>query len=177
MPNVFGREATELPEIISVLREFGDRVRGVYRARYVWRDAGAVYAPASLERPPALRDNPADVVFPWEQVYVAAATCAGSDYPMFAPSFGVHLESVELVLEGLFDPRREFDGVDGYIAPRDAPHCYLSLHARTTIVSASPRAAIEMLHARVLDQNMVLDALRGVPRTDELFISTEDARR
>jgi hypothetical protein len=36
---------------------------------------------------------------------MAAANCAGSDYPMLAAHFRVPLERVELVMEGVFDPR------------------------------------------------------------------------
>jgi hypothetical protein len=51
---------------------------------------------------------------------MAAASCAGSDYPMLAQHLGVPLERVEFVVEGVFDPRGEFDGLGGYRAPRVA---------------------------------------------------------
>ncbi|HXJ20761.1 MAG TPA: hypothetical protein VMT03_11050 [Polyangia bacterium] len=172
MPNVFGMEANSVEEILAVLRQHGDRVRDTYRARYVWtRSAENPYAVrTTLERPLALRDNPAEVVFPWEQVFLAAATCAGSDYPMLAAHLGVPLDGVELVVEGLFDPRGEFSGLGGYEAPADAAPCYLSLHLRAVLHSTAPRHRLEALHERVLTQNMVLSALRGIPRTSELVV-------
>jgi hypothetical protein len=172
MPNVFGRQASSVEEIVAVLREHGDRVRDTYRARYVWTSAAAdpYGVRTTLERPGPLRGNPPDVVFPWEQVYLAAATCAGSDYPMLAAHLGLPLERVELVVGGVFDPRGEFSGLDGYQAPADAAPCYLSLHVQAVLDSAAPRHRLEALHERVLAQNMVLGALRGIPRTSELVV-------
>jgi len=172
MPIVFGQQANSVEEILSVFREHGDRVRDTYRARYVWtRAAGNPYsAGTTLERPRCLRDNPAEVVFPWEQVFLAAATCAGSDYPMLAGHLGLPLDRVELVVEGLFDPRGEFSGLGGYAAPADAAPSYLSLHLRAVLDSPAPRHQLEAIHDRVLAQNMVLGALRGIPRTSQLVV-------
>jgi hypothetical protein len=46
-------------------------------------------------------------VYPWEQIFVAAANCAGSDYPMLAAHLGIPLDRVEFLIEGVFDPRGE----------------------------------------------------------------------
>jgi hypothetical protein len=169
MPIVFGEPVYSVEAITDVLARHGDRVRGAYRAHYRFdpstRDP---YTPPRLERPESLRDNPSDVLYPWEQIFVAAATCAGSDYPMLAAHLGVSLERVDFVLEGVFDPRGEFDGLGGFRAPADARHCYMSLHVRTTLISDAPRAALERIHERVLSHNMVLGALRGIPITNEL---------
>ena len=54
--------------------------------------------------------------------------------------------------------------------PAGARHGYLSLHLRTTLVSTAPRATLEPIHRRVVEKNMVLGALRGIPRTDELIV-------
>jgi hypothetical protein len=89
---------------------------------------------------------------------------------MFASHFKIPLESVDLLIEGVFDPRGEFDGASGFRAPADARYCYLSMHLCATIVSSAPRSEIERLHERVLGQNMVLGALRGIPRTSELIV-------
>ncbi|HVY40048.1 MAG TPA: hypothetical protein VHM31_19045 [Polyangia bacterium] len=172
MPNVFGREANSVEEIVGVFRAHGDRVRETYRARYVWSpEAGNPYAVATaLERPESLRANPPDVVFPWEQVFIAAVTCAGSDYPMLAGHLGIALERAELTIDGVFDPRGEFDGLAGFQAPADAAPCYLSLHLRAVLDSPAPRERLEALHQRVVARNMVLGALRGIPRTSALTI-------
>ena len=173
MPNVLGQNVTSVQEIIGLFRRHGDAVRGTYRARYVI-EAGAkeLYRTATLERPESMRGNPPEVVYPWEQIFVAAADCAGSDYPMLAQFFDVAIERVEFVVEGEFDPRGEFDGLDGYAAPVDAASCYLSLHVRALLTSHAPRGVLERIHRRVVDRNMVLGALRGVPKTDELIIQT-----
>src|SRR5512146_1269105 len=129
MPNVFGEDVSSVEEIVEVFRRHGDAVRGTYRARYAFgADCQDPYGPARLERPPALRGNPPDAIFPWEQIFVAAATCAGSDYPMLAQHLGIPLDRVELVVEGVFDPRGEFDGLAGWEGPAEATGCYLSLH-------------------------------------------------
>jgi hypothetical protein len=168
MPIVFGCEAYSLEEIIAVFRTHGDRVRGTYRARYEWKPRGEFYAASTLERPESLRDNPPDRTFPWEQLYLAAATCAGSDYPMIAAHERIALDAVELVVSGVFDPRGEFSGLGGFEC--DVRDCYVSLHVRTTLHSRAPRPALEAMHRRVLDHNMVLNGLRGIPRTDELVV-------
>lgn len=168
MPIVFGRQVQSVEEIVDAFQRHGDSVRGTYRARYTWAPSSAdPYSGAVFERPAALRDNPPTVVFPWEQLFLAAASCAGSDYPMFASHLRVPLQRVEFVVEGVFDPRPEFSGLGGFEAPTS--HCYSSLHLRATLESSAPRDALEKLHARVVRQNMVLDALRGIPRTDELI--------
>jgi hypothetical protein len=176
MPNLFGTDVTSVEEIVGALRKHGDAVRGTYRARYVYdsrtQDA---YAGATLERPAALAGNPAGVVYPWEQVFLAAATCAGSDYPMLARHLGVPLEKVEFVVEGVFDPRGEFDGLAGYHGPADAKPCYLALHLRATLHTRAPRAQLEPIHTRVIERNMVLGALRGIPRTHELHVEASIA--
>src|SRR5438132_653763 len=121
MPNVFGRDVSSVAEIVDAFRGHGDAVRGTYRARYVFDQATLdPYAGSRLERPPSMVGNPPGVIYPWEQVFLAAAACAGSDYPMLASHFGVPLSRVELVVAGLFDPRGEFDGLDGFEAPPDA---------------------------------------------------------
>jgi hypothetical protein len=171
MPNVFGEDVFSVQQIVDVFRKHGDRVRGTYRARYAF-GAGCEdpYGPAQLERPESLRGNPPGAIFPWEQIFVAAATCAGSDYPMLAEHLGIQLERVELVVEGVFDPRGEFDGLDGWSAPADAAPCFLSLHLAATLTSDAPQEQLERLHARVVARNMVLGALRGIPRTSELAV-------
>src|SRR6185295_16066636 len=109
-----------------------------------------------------------DVVYPWEQIFTAAAACAGSDYPMLAAHLDIPLDRVDFVVEGIFDPRGEFDGLGGFEAPASARHCYRSLHVRATVVSSATREVLEHLHKRVLSHNMVLGALRGIPQTNEL---------
>jgi len=172
MPNVFGQEANTVEEIVNACRAHGDRLRGTYRARYVWSPTATnpYLAATSLERPEALRGNPAGVVFPWEQMFLSAAICAGSDYPMLAAHLGVPLSRAELVVDGVFDPRGEFGGLAGYEAPHDATPCYLSLHLTATLDSSLPREQLQALHERVVARNMVLGALRGIPRTSELVV-------
>jgi len=171
MPNVCGRDVFSVADILDSFREHGDGIRGTYRARYVFdgrsRDP---YGGTRLERPESLRGNPPEVVYPWEQIFVAAASCAGSDYPMLAQHLGIPLERTELVVEGVFDPRGEFDGLAGFRAPADAAPCFLALHLRATLVSSAPRQQLERLHERALAHNMVLGALRGIPRTSELAV-------
>jgi uncharacterized OsmC-like protein len=178
MPFVFGVWVSSVEEIARAFQEHGDRVRGTYRAHYRF-DAGMEnpYAPPRLERPEALRENPLDVVYPWEQVFLAAAACAGSDYPMLAAHWHVPLERVEFVVEGDFDPRHEFNALGGFDAPNDVRHCYRALHFRVTLTSTARWEALERMHERVLSNNMVLDALRGVPQTSELTIVTSRADR
>jgi hypothetical protein len=172
MPNVFGRDCNSVEETLEACRAYGDRLRVTYRARYVWSpdDHNPYAAATTLERPEALAGNPDTVVFPWEQLFLAAATCAGSDYPMFAAHLGLPLGRVELVVAGVFDPRGEFDGLDGFQAPPDAASGYLSLHLRAVLDSPAPRDQLQALHDRVVGRNMVLGALRGIPRTTELVI-------
>ena len=168
MPVVFGESVSTVDEIVSLFQRQGDTVRGTYRARYVFdRQSADPYGGATLVRPFSLSQNPSDVVFPWEQVFLAAANCAGSDYPMLAAHYGIPLERVELVVEGVFDPRGEFDGLNGYHAPVDAAPCFLSLHLRVTLVSTAPCELLEKIHRRVMSTNMVLGALRGIPTTNE----------
>lgn len=172
MPNVFGTEVVKASDIVDSFRKHGDAIRCTYRARYVLdRGATDAYAGARLERPEPLRGNPADRIFPWEQIFIAAANCAGSDYPMLAEHWGVPLERVEFVVEGAFDPRGEFDGLDGYEAPSDAGPAYLSLHLTATLTSSAPSEILERIHQRVMARNMVLGALRGIPRTHRLTVN------
>jgi hypothetical protein len=172
MPVVFGESVNRVEDIVRVFRCHGDAVRGTYRVRYVFdRQSRDPYAGATLERPASLGDNPSDALYPWEQIFMAAANCAGSDYPMLAAHFRVPLERVELVVEGVFDPRGEFDGLDGFQAPPEAASCYLSLHMRVTLVSSAPQDVLHAIHHRVMSANMVLGALRGIPTTAELCIT------
>ena len=144
-------------------------MRGIYRARYVFDERSQdPYAGTTLERPDSLLGNPADTVYPWEQIFLAAAACAGSDYPTLAAHYGVPLQRVELVIEGVFDPRGEFDGLAGFAAPADARSCFLSLRVSATLVSPASRASLKEIHSRVLTDNMVLGALRGIPTTSDL---------
>lgn len=176
MPVVFGESVWSVEEIVGVFNRYGDRVRGTYRAHYRFDPSTQnPYSAPRLERPEALRDNPSDVIYPWEQIFLAAAACAGSDYPMLAAHFGVPLDRVTFVVEGVFDPRGEFDGLAGFAAPNDARHCYRSLHLHATLVSDAPREALERIHAHVVSYNMVLGALRGIPQTDELVVVPSEA--
>ena len=169
MPVVFGEMVSSIEEIVAACDRYGDRLRGTYRAHYRF-DATTIdpYTAPRLERPEALAGNPPDAIYPWEQIFLAAAACAGSDYPMLAAHFGIPLERVDFVVEGVFDPRGEFDGLAGFQAPPDARHCYSTLHFRATLVSSAPREELERIHERVLSHNMVLGGLRGVPQTSEL---------
>jgi len=178
MPNVFGEDVPDRVEAITAaFQRHGDAVRGTYRARYVHRgDTQDPYSGATLERPAALIGNPPGRIFPWEQIFLAAAHCAGSDYPMLARHFGVTLDALEFEVEGIFDPRGEFDGLAGFAAPADAARCYLALHLRTRITSGAPRVTLEAIHERVVRRNMVLGALRGIPLTDELVIEAQAPR-
>jgi hypothetical protein len=175
MPVVFGENVLSVEAIVDAFRRHGDRVRGTYRAHYHF-DAGTAdpYGGARLERPESLAGNAPDVVYPWEQIFAAAATCAGSDYPMLAAHLGVPLDAVDFTVEGLFDPRGEFDGLAGYEAPLDARHCFRALHVRARIVSPAPRERLQALHQRAVTYNMVLGALRGIPLTDELVTTGDD---
>jgi hypothetical protein len=171
MPNVFGQDVTRVEEITAAFARHGDAMRLTYRAHYEFDDRSQdPYAGTRLERPAAMIGNAPGMVYPWEQVFLAAAGCAGSDYPMLAAHLGVPIERVEFTVEGTLDPRGEFDGLNGYEAPADAKPCYLGLHFRTTLVSSAAEADLQAIHRRVLEHNMVLGALRGVPRTDELKI-------
>jgi hypothetical protein len=169
---VFGSPISSVQDSLDAFTRHGDRMRGTYRAHYRFDvQSESPYTAPRLERPDCLAGSAPDAVFPWEQIYLSAAMCAGSDYPMFAAHFGIPIDSVDLVIEGVFDPRGEFDDTSGFHAPADAHHCYLSLHVRTTIVSTAPRATLEALHRRVISRNMVLGALRGIPTTSELTTS------
>lgn len=169
MPVVFGEMVSSVEEIVELFGRYGDRVSGTYRAHYRFgQNTSDPYTAPRLERPESLRDNPPNAAYPWEQIFLAAAACAGSDYPMLAAHFGVPLERVDFVVEGVFDPRGEFGGLSGFEAPPEARHCYRTLHLRATVVSSAPRAEIERIHDRVLSHNMVLGALRGIAQTNEL---------
>src|SRR5262245_60377715 len=147
-----------------------ERAYALYRRR---GDRRSAYSGTTLERPPSLAGNDPGVVYPWEQIFVALAACAGSDYPMLAAHDGVRLECVELIVEGLFDPRGEFDGLAGFTAPADSARCFLALHLHTRLRSPAARQHLERIHARVLSHNMVLGALRGIPITNELTIEVD----
>ena len=172
MPAVFGEMVLSVEAIVDAFRRHGDRVRGTYRAHYRF-DASTrdPYAGVRIERPESLVDNTA-APYPWEQIYAAAAACAGSDYPMLALHFGIPLESVDFTVEGVFDPRGEFDGLAGFAAPADAQYCFRSLNLRTRLVSSATHEQLEALHDRVLAYNMVLGALRGIPQTNVLVIES-----
>ncbi len=171
MPIVCGETVSTVEDILSVLKKHGDAVRGTYRARYQFNsEMTDPYTTPLLERPASFKDNAPTVVYPWEQTFVAAAVCAGSDYPMLAAYKGIDLRSVEFVVEGVFDPRGQFDGIDGLEAPVDARHCYPALHLRATLSSSAPRAMLEELHERVISHNMLLGALRGIPMTNDLVV-------
>jgi OsmC-like protein len=171
MPVVFGEMVSSVEEIVELFGRYGDRVSGTYRAHYRFdQTTRDPYTAPRLERPESLRENPPNAAYPWEQIFLAAAACAGSDYPMLAAHFGVPLERVDFVVEGVFDPRGEFDGLGGFEAPPEARHCYRSLHVRATVVSSAPPAELERIHERVLSHNMVLGGLRGIPQTNELVV-------
>ena len=71
MPIVFGESAYSVEEIVDVFERFGDRVRGTYRAHYRFdRGTRDPYTAPRLERPESLRDNPPDVIYPWEQIFL-----------------------------------------------------------------------------------------------------------
>lgn len=171
MPLVFGEMVQSVEEIVRAFERYGDRVRGSYRACYRFDEhTRDPYGGVRLERPESLAAIPADVVYPWEQIFLSAAACAGSDYPMLAAHFGIPLARVDYVVEGDFDPRGQFDGLAGFHAPRDARHCFRSLHLVATLVSNGPSEALARIHTHILAHNMVLNALRGVPRTDEMRV-------
>ena len=172
MPIVFGQPADGVAGIVAALQRNGDSIRGGYRSiyRYSSRTAGGPYRVPLLERPPALQEEPTSRVYPWEQIFVAAAACAGSDYPALAEYWDLPLERVERTVEGVFDPRGEFEGLNGLAAPQDARHCFVSLYLRATLISTARRADLERLHRRVIGHNMALGALRGVPLSDDLMI-------
>src|SRR5262245_23842730 len=103
MPVVFGEPVSSVDDSLRVFRRHGDAVRGTYRARYVFdRQSRDPYRGAVLERPASLIESPPEVQYPWEQIFVAAANCAGSDYAMLATHLGVSLDRVEFVVEGVF---------------------------------------------------------------------------
>src|SRR5262249_41151764 len=171
MPTVFGESVNSVSDCLRIFQRHGDAVRETYRARYLFDQRSRdPYKGTTLERPPSLIESPSDVVYPWEQIFVAAANCAGSDYPMLAAHHGITLDRVDFIVEGVFDPRGEFDGLNGFQAPLDSASCYLSLHLRATLVANAPREELEAIHQRVVLKNMVLGALRGIPKTDELVI-------
>ena len=176
MPNFYGEDIATVEQITSAFRRHGDAARSAYRARYVYDGRSRdLYSSTTLERPASMLGNPPGRTFPWEQIFVAAADCAGSDYPMLASHLGVPIERVEFLVEGVFDPRGEFDGLAGFEAPADAARCYLSLHVRARLTSRAPRQALEAIHERVIARNMVLGALRGIPLTHELEIERQEA--
>src|SRR5215475_11546317 len=134
MPTVFGESVNSVNDCLRIFQRHGDAVRETYRARYLLDQRSRdPYKGATLERPPSLIESPSDVVYPWEQVFVAAANCAGSDYPMLAAHQGIALDRVEFIVEGFRSARRvrrseRFPGTTGLrvVLPVVAP----SGHAR-----------------------------------------------
>jgi hypothetical protein len=45
------------------------------------------------------------------------------------------------------------------------------MHFRTRLTSSAPEDRLRAIHDRVIASNMVLAALRGIPRTSELTIT------
>jgi uncharacterized OsmC-like protein len=175
MPVVFGEMLASVDAMLDAFRRHGDQMRCIYRAHYRFdMNTSDQYKGVRLERPDSLAGNPPDVVYPWEQIFISAAACAGSDYPMLAAHFGIPLDRIDFTVEGVFDPRGEFDGLAGYAAPLDARHCYRSIDLYTTVVSSAPREQLEMLHRRAISYNMVLGGLRGIPQTSHLTIERSD---
>ncbi len=172
MPIVFGEEAYSIPEILAVFRKHGDKVRGTYTVRYRFGGGDRnPYAGASMERPAMFKDEDPHAIYPWESILVAAANCAGSDYPMIAAHWGIPLEAVDIDLKAVFDPRGEFSGVDpAWKGIPEAPASYQSFRWSATLTSSAPREQLERLQKRVLSHNMVLNALRAVPLTSELKV-------
>jgi hypothetical protein len=82
---------------------------------------------------------------------------------MLAAHLGIPLDLSNSSSKGAFDPRGEFDGLNGFRPPSDAAPCYLSLRLRATLVSNANRQDLEAIHRRVVTKNMVLGALRGFP--------------
>ena len=78
MPVVFGEVVSSVEEIVAACDRHGDRLRGTYRALYRF-DATTTdpYSAPRLERPESLEANPPDVIYPWEQIFLAA--CALRD--------------------------------------------------------------------------------------------------
>ena len=74
MPVVFGEMVSSIEEIVAACDRYGDRLRGTYRAHYRF-DATTIdpYTAPRLERPEALAGNPPDAIYPWEQIFLAAA--------------------------------------------------------------------------------------------------------
>lgn len=169
MPNVFGEELYSIPEFIDAFRKHGDRMRGTYTVRYEF--GGGMtnpYTGASLKRPPALAKEDPHALYPWEQILMAAANCAGSDYPILAQYWGIPLDRVEVEFTAVFDPRGEFGGLEPDVTIPDGPRSYQAFHWAATVTSPAPRPAIERVHQRALSNNMVLNALSAVPLTHSL---------
>jgi hypothetical protein len=85
---------------------------------------------------------------------------------MLAAHFGVPLERVDFVVEGVFDPRGEFGGL-GIRGPARSAALLSVAALQGYDRPAAPRAEIERIHERVLSHNMVLGAPRGIPQTSE----------
>lgn len=178
MVNLNGKEVSSVSEILEAFRESPSSFPCTYRVRYRFgMGSHDPYAGASMERPAVLSMNEPGA-YPWEAILVAAANCAGSDYPMLAEHFGVPLDGVDIELSAVFDPRGEFEGL-GTIPQHKAGdrNCYQSLHWKATLVSSAPREALARVHERALSHNMVLNALRAVPLTGELVVKAPMARR
>jgi uncharacterized OsmC-like protein len=169
MVNINSNEINSVAEILEEFRENPHSYPGTYTARYSYgtRSQANAYAAARLERPKPFRMN-GQGAYPWESILLAAATCGGSDYPMYAEHYGVEIDDVEVVLEADFDPRGEFVGLDPSVGAE--PHCYRAFRWNVTLRSDAPRDVLEKIHARVLMHNMVLDALRAVPMESTLTV-------
>lgn len=171
VPNVFGEDLYSIPEFMDAFRKHGDKVRGAYVVRYQFGGGNShPYQGASMRRPPALAKEDPHAVYPWEQLLMAAANCAGSDYPILADYWGIPLEAVEVEFTAVFDPRGEFGGLERDVTIPDGPRSYQSFHWAATLTSSAPKADLERLHRRALSNNMVLTALAAVPMTDSLKV-------
>jgi|SRR5581483_5249445 len=170
MVNLNGAEVNSVAEIVEHFRAHGKRFPSTYRVTYaLGPDA---YAGARIERPAAFRLN-APGLYPWEQLLVAAANCAGSDYPMLAEHYGVDLQRLDITFEADFDPRGEFAGLDPKLPASDGMrHCYLAFRWHARVRSDAPKDVLQRIHDRVLSHNMVLDALRAVPMEGRLVVET-----
>ena len=170
MVNLNGKEVNSVSEILDEFREHPHSYPGTYRVRYTFGPQSDAYHGARLERPAAFRMN-AGGAYPWETIIVAAANCAGSDYPMLAEHYDVDLAGVEIELEADFDPRGEFAGLrESLPATPEMRHCYRAFRWKATLHSSASPEKLRTIHERVLSHNMVLDALRAVPITSELVV-------
>jgi hypothetical protein len=172
MPIVFGEEAYSVPQILDVCRRHGDKIRGTYVVHYsLGGGANNPYQGARLHRPPSLAKEDPHAIYPWEQILMAAANCAGSDYPMLADYWGIPFDALDVEFSAVFDPRGEFEGLDPKVPfPADSKPCYLGFTWKATITSDAPEADLRRIHERAMGRNMVLQALRAVPLKHELVV-------